>query len=362
MTTMNTIELKRALESHGIFSRNGFSRDEYIEELLKFQRFVSQLILNDDTARLDEVIAVVSGAARKKGATGNPAFVAGIRCLKDIEKEIAIHMSGKHAEDEVAHSLTFVERPFFQDFRNIYVADQETETEIDNVILTNNGIIVVEVKSAKQNITIGEDGRLLYSNNESYHNESIGDKMSTKRRLLKTRIENKLRERGLDIPVYIDSYMVFATPKRLEVTITDNFRKEHWCRRGKLQHIVKDFISDVTYTAEEYVQLAEIIGSLDCNVRRFPTELNLTAIRDNFVALYALTAEQPVVDKVKPQSEDTSAAGNDESTRAIPAKKTSKKECHAWDWLKTVDWGNVVASLTIAVIPIVVAAAIDKKN
>lgn len=365
---MTTTELKRALESSGIFSRNGFSRDEYIEELLKFQRFASQLILNDETARLDEVIAAVSGAARRNGATGKPAFVAGIRSLKNIEKEIAIHMSGKYAEDEIAHSLTFVDRPFFQDFRNIYVADQKTETEIDNVILTNNGIIVVEVKSAKHDITISEDGRLLYANSESYHNESIGEKMSTKRRLLKINIENKLRERGLDIPVYIESYLVFVTPKHLKVTITDNFHKEHWCRRGKLQHIVKDFIGDVTYTSEEYVQLAEIIGSLDCNVKRFPTELDLPAIRNNFVALYALTAEQPVVGKVEPlkalmpQIEDTSATGNDESTRVLPARETVKMECHAWDWLKTVDWGNVVASLTLAVIPIVVAAAVDKKN
>ena len=302
MTTMTATELKKALETAEIFSRNGFSREEYIEELLKFQRFASQLILDDETARLDEVIAAVSSAGRKNSATANPDFVAGVRGLKAIEKEIAIHMSGKRAEDDVAHSLTFVDRPFFQDFRNVYVADQESETEIDNVILTNNGIIVVEVKSAKHNITIGEDGKLLYSNSESYHNESIGDKMSAKRRLLKARIENGLRERGLDIPVHIDSYLVFATPKHLEVTITDNFRKEHWCRRGKLQHIVNNFISDVTYTAEEYAQLAEIIEGLDCNVRRFPTELDLPSIRDSFVALFSLIAEKPVVAETKSQN------------------------------------------------------------
>ena len=34
MTTMNTAELKKALETADIFSRNGFSREEYIEELL----------------------------------------------------------------------------------------------------------------------------------------------------------------------------------------------------------------------------------------------------------------------------------------------------------------------------------------
>lgn len=350
MTTMNATELKKALESNDIFSRNGFSREEYIEELLKFQRFASQLILGDESARLDEVIAAMSAAARKNGATTNPDFVAGIRGLKAIEKEIAIHMSGKRAEDEVAHSLTFVDRPFFRDFRNVYVADQETETEIDNVVLTNNGIIVVEVKSAKHNITIGEDGRLLYSNSESYHNESIGDKMSAKRRLLKARIESKLRERGLDIPVYIDSYLVFVTPKRLEVTITDNFRQEHWCRRGKLQHIVNNFISDVTYTAEEYAQLEEIIDSLDCNVRRFPTELDLPAIRDNFVALYALTTEQPVVAEVKPQVTRTVKTQPAQTHKAAPIE-TQKRNSSKWSVL------NIAASAAIVLVASVAAVS-----
>ena len=338
MTTMNASELKKALENADIFSRNGFSRDEYIEELLKFQSFASQMILDDETARLDEVIAAVSGAARKNGATANPDFIAGIRGLKAIEKEIAIHMSGKRAEDEVAHSLTFVDRPFFRDFRNVYVADQETETEIDNVILTNNGIIVVEVKSAKQDITIGEDGRLLYSNSESYHNESIGDKMSAKRKLLRARIENGLRARGLNIPVYIDSYLVFVTPKRLEVTITDNFRKEHWCRRGKLQHIVNNYISDVTYTAEEYEQLAEVIDALDCNVRRFPTELDLPSIRDGFVSLFSLIAEKNIVDEAKPQNTAKVQPVQTHKAAQVQAQKHSSKKWSA---------ANIAASVAV---------------
>ena len=354
MTTMNTAELKKALEIADIFSRNGFSREEYIEELLKFQSFASQLILNDENARLDEVIAAVSSAARKNGATASPDFVAGIRGLKAIEKEIAIHMSGKRAEDEVAHSLSFVDRPFFRDFRNVYVADQETETEIDNVILTNNGIIVVEVKSAKHNITIGEDGRLLYSNSESYHNESIGDKMSAKRRLLKARIENGLRERGLDIPVYIDSYLVFVTPKRLEVTITDNFRKEHWCRRGKLQHIVNNYISDVTYTAEEYAQLAEVIESLDCNVRRFPTELDLPSIRDSFVALFSLIEEKPATIEAKPQT--TSKVQLAQSRKAAPVE-TKKRSTNKWNFAGIAASAAVVLVASVAAVTAAVRSA-----
>lgn len=229
------------------------------------------------------------------------------------------------------------------------MADQEAETEIDNVILTNNGIIVVEVKSAKHNITIGEDGRLLYSNSESYHNESIGDKMTAKRRLLKSRIESKLRERGLDIPVFIDSYLVFVTPKRLEVNITDNFRKEHWCRRGKLQHIVNNFVSDVTYTVEEYKQLEEVIESLDRNVRRFPTELDLPTIRNNFVALYELTIEKPVINEVKPQATHTT-----KEQPVLPRKAPIENKKHSSSKWKVL---NIAASAAVVLVASVAAVS-----
>jgi len=356
MTTMNATELKKALEANDIFSRNGFSREEYIEELLKFQRFAGQLILDDESARMDEVIAAISSNARKNGTNTNPEFITGLRGLKALDKEIAIHMSGKRAEDEVSHSLTFVNRPLFRDFRNVYVADQATETEIDNVILTDNGIIVVEVKSAKHHITIGEDGRLLYSNSESYHNESIGDKMSAKRRLLKARIESKLRERGLDIPVFIDSYLVFVTPKHLEVNITDNFRQEHWCRRGKLQHIVNNFISDVTYTAEEYAQLEEIIAGLESNVRRFPTELDLPSIRDGFVSVYALTAEQPAVSTTKPQPIHVVKAQPTQPRKAAPVEP-KKRTGYKWNAVNIAASAAVLLLASVAAVSAAVRAA-----
>lgn len=352
MATTNLTELKKALDVNGIFSYRSFSREEYIEELLKFQRFAGQLLLDDESATLNEVIAAASSAARQKNVERSQDFVAGIRDLKAIEKEIAIHMSGKRAEDAVAYSLTFVNRPLFRDFRNVYVADHETETEIDNVILTDNGIIVVEVKAAKRDITIDEDGRLLYSNSISYHNVSIGDKMSAKRRLLKTRIESKLRERGLDIPVYIDSYLVFANPKRTEITITDRFHKEQWCRRGKLQYIVSEFTSDVTYTSEEFAQMEEIIDSLECNFKRYTAGLDLPAIRDSFVAMYALITEQPVVNEIKLQSVHDVEVPSCEAASVETQKRPSNK----WNIL------SIAASVAIMLATSIAAASIASRS
>ena len=142
---------------------------------------------------------------------------------------------------------------------------------------------------------------------------------------------------------------MFVTPKRLEVTITDNFRKEHWCRRGKLQHIVNNFISDVTYTTEEYTQLAEIIESLDCNVRRFPTELDLPAIRDNFVVLYTLITEQPAVTEVKPQPAVKVQPAQPRKAAPVEAKKSTKRNILSFAASAAVVLVASVAAVTAAV-------------
>ena len=94
-------------------------------------------------------------------------------------------------------------------FKNVYSTDGEEETEIDTILVTNNGIVFLEIKNAKKDITISQDGRLLYENQISYHNDSIGDKMEKKRRLLKYQIEKEMQRLGVDKfgkPVRIESF------------------------------------------------------------------------------------------------------------------------------------------------------------
>ena len=291
MRIITAEELNKTMENAEIFTANSFSREGYIAELLRFQRFASELVVGDGEARMDEVIAVLSGACRRNGAVHNANFALGLRALKDIEKDLAILMSGKNSEERVAHSLSFVTRKYFRNYQNVYVTEQYAETELDDVVLTDKGIIIIEVKAAKNNITISSDGRLLYANGESYHNESIGDKMSAKRRLLKSCIEAKLAERGLDIPVLIDSYIVFDCPGYMSVSVTDNFRREHWCRRGKLQFLVSEFTSDVTYSNEALEQLEEILADMENNAKRYPIDLDLRVIRQRFAMLYELASD-----------------------------------------------------------------------
>lgn len=286
-------QLSAVISEQGIFSTNDFSRAGYIDELLRFQKFAGEFVLGDERARINEVCAALTTLARKNNAMETPEFAAGIRALNALEKEIAINMSGKNAEDNVAYSMSFATRKFFRNFRNVYVSDHQNESELDDVVLTDSGIIVIEVKAARNNVTIAPDGRLLYGKGESFHNESIGDKMTIKCRLLKNRIEAKLRERRCNIPVHIDSYLVFDVHKNSDVVITDNYHQQAWCRRGKLQYLVNEYVTDTGYSEEEFDILAEILNEMESNVRKYALPLDLVSIRDQFIALYAVATEAP---------------------------------------------------------------------
>ena len=106
-----------------------------------------------------------------------------------------------------------------------------------------------------------------------------------------------------------------------------------------------------TYTAEEYAQLEEIIGNLDCNIRRFPTELDLPAIRDSFVALYDLVVEKPVINEVKAPVTPKQT----QVRKTAPA--TQKRPAHRWNAFNIAASAAVVLVASVAAVTAAVRSA-----
>ena len=133
--------------------------DEYVKELMELQNSLTTIALGkgeSEFVRLDDAIVRLQNKAWKKGLNKTPEFCKGVKALREINKEIAICMAGMKGENTVAKSLEYVDRENIHTFKNVYLTDGEHSTEIDNVILTDNGLIVLEVKRTKQNVTITE--------------------------------------------------------------------------------------------------------------------------------------------------------------------------------------------------------------
>lgn len=157
MVNYTANEILVNLNEQGILTREDYTFIEYVEQLVKFQEATAKLVIGEENAhlvRMTEVVSRCEAIAREKNLYSNPKVSEGIRALKLISKEIAVAMAGNRGEDRVANTFQYVTRPDAKFFRNVYITDGVEETEMDSVVLTKNGFIILEIKNAKEDITL----------------------------------------------------------------------------------------------------------------------------------------------------------------------------------------------------------------
>ncbi|MDO4648750.1 MAG: nuclease-related domain-containing protein [Eubacteriales bacterium] len=337
MTVKKSDELIDLMAGKGICNREHYTHNEYMEMLLLLQKEAVNIgndVFNMNAVRLNELIAGITQRSREKGCENLPVVTKAIRGLRNVDKEIAISMAGSKSEDFVAHSVSFANRPEMVCLRNVYLSDGDVETELDEVVLTNNGIIILEVKGCKEDITINSDGRILVENSTCYHDVSMGEKMEIKRRLLKNALEEKLPS----LPVYVDSYIVFSHPKDKNVRINDQYHMEKWCRRGKIQYVIQDYTSDTSYDPEVMSRLTVALEEIAQCQKGFDSRVDFEDVRNDFAhAIEVLTETQQ--DKI----EEREADDYRKTSRVIPRKKK---------------WMELVPAVSAAAFTIVIGATI----
>lgn len=318
MKEIKANEVKKMFENQNVVNRADFTTEEYLAQLTCFQKIVSACVFEgDDSYRLSDSITQLQQLIRTKELKNNPFVQEALDDLRKSNKELAIMMAGKRGEERIGKALSFVQRSDLNVFKNVYITDGEEETELDTVLVTNNGIIFLEIKNAKQDITISEDGRLLYDNEISYHNACIGEKMEKKRRLLRHQIEQEMENRGVTSfgkPVRIESRIVFSTPYKMRINITDLYKKERFCFRSQLQYKIENYYSGTCYESEELQVINDIIGSLESNKKRFQQKLDFAKINAEFAQLMEMLTKPDAVepDKSSPIAEPK-ASENEEA-------------------------------------------------
>lgn len=291
-----TEDFIREMERSNILLSREFTFKEYVSELIQFQNMVCMMVAGDayhERMRFDEATFIMESTARKRGLRSHPAVHNGLLAMKKLEKEMAITISGSKGESRVSRTLEFLERPNTQIFHNVYIADGEEETELDAVVLTDSSIIILEVKNVKSDITLTEDGRMVFADDACYDKIPLAKKMQLKRRLLKKSLEKAIAERGLSIPVYVDSFIVFSAPQGKFIRINDRYRSEKHCFRSNLNKKIENYLGCAYYKADQINQLGTILAEMEANVRRFESDLNYDEIRLTLAAALAVLQKAP---------------------------------------------------------------------
>ncbi len=281
----------KKMEETGILMSREHTFNEYVTEITQFQEMICKMIADDtyhEGMRLDEALFIMESTARKLNVRNNPAVHNGVMTMKRLEKEMAITMSGAKGENLVSRTLEFLDRPNTRIFRNVYITDGSDESELDAIVLTDSGAIILEVKKVKHDLTLTEDGRMVFAGDECFEKMPLGEKMALKRRLLKDRLESLVAEKGLNIPVYVDSFIVFSAPKGQYIRIDDRYHKEKHCFRTGLNKKIENYLGCAYYKADQLEQLGEIIAKMETNVKRFETKLNYDEVRRSLAEALAV--------------------------------------------------------------------------
>ena len=210
------------MDAKGIFTTKVSSFNEYTDNLVKLRNNVVKLTKDeseDDYINLQDAIDKLKLLAVKKNLQDNLTVQKAIDSLCDVDRELRTVYPGIGYESVVAKSLQSVDRPEVTVYKNVYLSNGKDKAVADNIVLTNNGVILLEVKKITDNITIDENGKLLIDGKFSYDKASLSEVMSTKRKLLAECLQNKFAENNIDMAISVDSYIVFVTPDERKLSL-----------------------------------------------------------------------------------------------------------------------------------------------
>ena len=299
---MKKTAIENAMKEANILTSKETTFVKYTDDLLELQDMVVPIVMGDDYIpgmRIDEAIARMQNMARVKGLIGEPTVIRGINSLRTVSKEIHICMAGRQGENLVARTLEFISRPEAKIHRNVYITDGKEETEIDNVVVTDSGVIILEVKKIKDDITITRDGRLTHSGDECYEKRPLGEKMGIKRRLLKEKLDLESARRGFSTPVKVDSYIVFVTPKGVRINVVDEYKEEKWSFRTSINHRIDSYTSDNYYQEGQVRLINEVIEGLEKNKKLFILDIDYADVMKSFAEAMDCLAPDSTYEKEK---------------------------------------------------------------
>ena len=286
----------KELEATAAMMKPRMTSDAKIKGLEAFQAALLRTIFNGHHAEyltLRDGVAHLREQAKEKGLENSEVVCENIRNLEWIGKEIAFARSGSYGERAVSRSLRYTNRRITA-LSNIIIGDGMDRTELDQVVVTSNGVLILEVKNYRNDIVIAESGQVYGNNHRRCSNKSLGERMNLKRYLLRKRVEKELEE--MDIPLVLDSYVVFSDPS---ITVTDHYGLEKYCFNANLPGIIEQFTSDVEYSDHEMSVITDVIQSIAEEEQEFDVGIDFDCVIKTFAEALVLLETEP-----SPQNEN----------------------------------------------------------
>lgn len=283
---MKTNRVNEMMATMKSFSKNKYQKDELLTEMFALQREIAGLTFNGEhvsTADL-KIWDVEKHLEQLNKDCGNVAdeelqrFEDGSKTFCNL---IKAGISGNRGEAKAFRALQYIHSKNII-LKNVELRDGECRTELDAVVVTPGGAIIVEVKNTAKNIFIDENGDYYRTSEYLRWDCNIAEKMALKEELLKKVLTNG----GID-DIWIRSIVVF-TDSRIEVQ--NKYSRIRTCFVSQLAYIIDGFQSSSYMSKAEMEHIEELIREAECK-EAYPFEFDVAQYKKDFVTLMVVLEE-----------------------------------------------------------------------
>lgn len=271
-------------------SKSSYHKSEILPELLNLQSEMVKVAFPeiDDESRASlrlwdiiDRLEEVSASKRGKGA----AEIAEFRqSCKTVGNMIAAEISGKRGENAAFNRL---EKAGFDGVvvRNIEVTRDDYRTEIDGVVLTSRGAIVIEVKNTRKDVFIDEEGNAYRTGKVTKLDCNLLGKMQARQEF----VAETLAAAGY--PNVEVSGVVVYTNDRIE--IQNHCESINVSFLSRLPYLIKSLPHEESRGAKDLQQMAVALEKASSH-ELYPMDLDMGAFKQQFaVAITSLDESEP---------------------------------------------------------------------
>lgn len=233
-----------------------------------------------DSLRTYDLVSHLKSRAAQYGLCDNQVYCSLVYDLERLSREIGSLVNGTRGEGLAERAL---QRLPVRNERlcNVQLCCDGEEAEYDDIVITPNGIFIVEVKFYTSAVVIDPDGMLKgkYSHIPGAYN--VGERMQSKEYVLWKTLESAVgsfvsRDQIHGVVLNANKY------QRIE----DEFGRVPVKSCGSVNYFIGDFV-DKSFTEEQIALVKDTILSAAVEIRHAPA-LDYDRIRNNFAETLVL--------------------------------------------------------------------------
>lgn len=286
---MKKREIIERLEAIGAMTSEVYSHEELLEESKAFERALLKEVFQDgysDKLRTYDLVSHLKSRAAQYGLRDNQVYCTLVYDLESFSREMGSLINGARGEQYASWAL---QRQVVRNetLSNLQLCVGGEEAEYDDIVITPQGVFIVEVKYCSNAVMIDSDGMLRGKFSHIPGTYNVGERMQSKEYVLWQTLE----------PV-VGSFMtrdqihgVVLNSNKYQ-RIEDEFGYVPVKSCGSINYYISSFKDD-SFTEEQIETIKDALLNATTEIKH-ATTLGFDRIRTNFaetIVLFEKAAE-----------------------------------------------------------------------